>query len=164
MNVWSGLFSPDGTTVVTGSDDKYIRFWNPVTGEKTGEVQVAITPYDMAMNATETLLNYSATDDTSFLTLTVPGAFTPSVGYVSATSSDGVYNPDGTLAAVRTNKTDILLFDIAGNKVATQLKGHSSDINTLVFNPDGTRLASSALDGTIRFWAAGSAAESTPEP
>src|SRR5881628_1028691 len=33
--VWTVAYAPDGLTLVTGSDDRTIRLWNPKTGEPT---------------------------------------------------------------------------------------------------------------------------------
>ncbi len=51
-----------------------------------------------------------------------------------------------------TDKVSIRLWDIAtGENVAT-FWGHSTDVQDLVFSPDGTLLASGGFDGTILLW------------
>ncbi len=51
-----------------------------------------------------------------------------------------------------TDKVSIRLWDIAtGENVAT-FWGHSTDVQDLVFSPDGTLLASGSFDGTILLW------------
>lgn len=163
ITLWSGLFTPDGTTIITGSDDKIIRFWDPLTGKKTGEYAAPFVPYDMALNAQDSVLLYTSGNDTNYLNLTAHSTFTPPVGYTSVTSSGGVFAPDGNLAAVQINDGDIRLFDLGAGQPLTVLKGHTTTINTMVFSPDGTRLVSTGLDGTLRVWATGPAPESTAE-
>ena len=45
----------------------------------------------------------------------------------------------------------IKLWDINGDDLAT-LSGHTNNITTLVFSPDGKTLASSSGDGTVLLW------------
>jgi WD40 repeat protein len=58
---------------------------------------------------------------------------------------------NGRIAA-GTEEGPILLLSAGLTGTPVQLTGHSSAVTGLRFSPDGTRLASSSLDGTIRLW------------
>lgn len=60
--------------------------------------------------------------------------------------------PDGTLLAVASSK-DIWLYDVTGTSAFPfKLTGHTRDVKSLSFNPDGQILASGSADETIRLW------------
>jgi WD40 repeat protein len=64
------------------------------------------------------------------------------------------FSPDGkTLAsAAGWEESDIRLWDVASGNDIGKLDGHTSCANSLVFWPDGNKLASSSADQTIRTW------------
>ncbi|MDX2076820.1 MAG: hypothetical protein SFZ02_10340, partial [bacterium] len=59
--------------------------------------------------------------------------------------------PDGAVIAEALNNGNIALTNADGDVLAT-LIGHTMQVTGLTFNPDGTRLISVGLDGTIRVW------------
>ncbi len=70
------------------------------------------------------------------------------IGGVLATSF--AFSPDEKMLAVATDRGEILLFDLAEPSRAKKvLRGHTAQVLALVFSPDGTRLYSGSLDGTI---------------
>lgn len=61
------------------------------------------------------------------------------------------FHPNGKMLA--TNRfNDIKLWSYPDGKLIDQLRGHTNFIHRLAFSPDGSRLASSSKDGTIRIW------------
>ena len=50
------------------------------------------------------------------------------------------------------SESDIRLWDVATGKEIGRLEGHESWVGSLVFWPDGKKLASSSADQTIRIW------------
>ena len=64
------------------------------------------------------------------------------------------FSPDGkTLAsAAGYGESDIRLWDVATGKEIGRLEGHKAWVGSLVFWPDGKKLASSSADQTIRTW------------
>src|SRR5262249_59310285 len=49
------------------------------------------------------------------------------------------------------------IWDLSTGKELRTLVGHASTINTVVFSPDGTRLATASDDGTAKVWDADTA-------
>jgi len=64
------------------------------------------------------------------------------------------FAPNGKVLAVSCTGTpqSLVLWDVATGEKLQQLRGHSSGVNTVVFSPDSTLLASGGDDGTIRLW------------
>lgn len=61
------------------------------------------------------------------------------------------FSPDGnSLASVNSKK--VILVDVTLGKVIQTFEGHSGNITTVGFSPDGNTLVSGSLDNTIRLW------------
>ncbi|MCX7702250.1 MAG: hypothetical protein N2039_15345 [Gemmataceae bacterium] len=75
-------------------------------------------------------------------------AFDPS-GLVAATAGGGVLTA-GTLQPGRDHR--IRLWDVPDHSIRWQADGHDAPVVCLAFSPDGSLLASGAMDGSIRVW------------
>lgn len=47
---------------------------------------------------------------------------------------------------------DVCIWDAETGEVLSLLRGHAGEITDLAITPDGNRLASASLDGTVRIW------------
>ena len=70
--------------------------------------------------------------------------------------NDLKFSPDGTLLAVAGGQPsaqgDLRLFEVAGWKLKTVLRGHEDVVSCVAFRLDGKKLVSASFDKTIRIW------------
>lgn len=52
----------------------------------------------------------------------------------------------------RNSDTSIRVWDVSTGRMVNKFSGHNRAVLSLSFSPDGKRLASGSVDGTIRFW------------
>jgi WD40 repeat protein len=116
--------TPDGRKVVSASLDKTVRVWDVATGETLSVFHPPVGP------GREGTLNAVA--------ISPDGATVAVGGYPKGGRSSG--------------GVPIFLISLADGRVERVLKGHPGVIDSLDFCPDGTRLASGAIDGTARVW------------
>ena len=118
-------FSQDGRILASGSQDKTVRLWDVATHRQIG---------------------LSLTGHTGSV---VSVAFSPD-GKTLA-SGGGSFVDGNSLI----EDTTVRLWDVATHRqVALSLTGHTGDVESVRFSPDGTILASGGgfLDGTVRLW------------
>ena len=65
---------------------------------------------------------------------------------------DAVFTSDGRNLVVARIPADIEMVDMGTMQVVRQFRGHTRAAYQLAFSPDGSLLASSADDGTLRLW------------
>ena len=154
--VSSVAFSPDGTRIVSGSDDHTIRVWDarsgdvvagPFEGHKSRVTSVAFSPDG-------TRIVSGSYDDTIRVWDARSGDVVagPFEGDTSGVTSVA-FSPDGTRIVSGSYDHTIRVWDArSGDVVAGPFEGHTSEVTSVAFSPDGTRIVSGSYDHTIRVW------------
>ncbi|WP_158633546.1 WD40 repeat domain-containing protein [Tautonia sociabilis] len=167
-------FSPDGSTLVLGTEDEEdagrVAFLDVESGElevlgatlKTTVSRLAVAPAgDRVAASSWRTVNYSDQgelvlfDSSSKEEVARPGS---GIGRIN----DLAFSPDGTTLAVACQRPGgewtVLRFDAATGAAREPVDTPSVEVSSLAFSPDGSLLAMGAHDGAIRLLELGSGA------
>ena len=129
-----------GEAIETFPNGMYPIVFSPCSGMIAGERQHGILLWDV--KRTEPLLTIPLSEADSWLDSL---AFSPCSRYLASGST---WRRDMGI-----KKVAIRLWEVASGKNIATFRGHPTDIQSLVFSPDGTILASGGYDGSILLWA-----------
>jgi WD40 repeat protein/tRNA A-37 threonylcarbamoyl transferase component Bud32 len=139
--VCSVAYSPDGQSIVTGSDDTTVRIWESETGKHITTLSghsdtvwsVAFTPDGKRVvsgGADKTIRVWDAATRAEMLTLR---------GHEEAICSISV-SPDGTRVASSSVDGTARLWDLCNGKEVDLLRKHNGWIECIAFSPDGKQI------------------------
>jgi WD40 repeat protein len=152
--------TPDGTRIVTGSDDNTARVWDASTGAEKLRLDghtrpvsvVAVTP-DGAGIVTGSDDNTARVWDasTGAEKLRLDGHTGPVRG-VAVT-------PDGAHIVTGSEDTTVRVWNAGTGAEQRQLKGHTDYVRGVAVTPDGARIVTGSDDKTARVWDVSTGAE-----
>ncbi|MDI3418714.1 nSTAND1 domain-containing NTPase [Streptomyces luteolus] len=160
--VQSAAFSPDGRTLVTSHDGGKVRLWDARKRKPTAVLEGAGGP--VAVSPDGTTIVTGGPQGTAVLwdarTHRKTGELRLHRDEKNVALHDVALSPDGTTLAVtvygagvdKSDQSEVQLWDVRKKRRTATLKGHTGQVNSLAFSPDGATLATGASDATTRLW------------
>jgi outer membrane protein assembly factor BamD (BamD/ComL family)/uncharacterized protein YjiK len=162
QEVWLGLtehseisvaYSPDGTTLASGSRDGTVIVWDAVTGERLRTLKGhTYGANSVAFSPDGTTLASGANDNTVIVWDVETGERLRTLEGHARPVESVAFSPDGTTLASGADDNTVIVWDaVTGERLRT-LEGHTGGVNSVAFSPDGGTLASGSWDDTVILW------------
>jgi WD40 repeat protein len=181
LNRYGLAFSPDGRHVAVTGHDPGVTVWDVITGEKIQALRGhASVVKNVAFSPDGALLASGAGDiargepgevkvwrwRTGEEVFTLRGhtdpiygvAFSPTPGLTLA--GPGSAGPPRLVSASQDHTVKV--WDLNAGREALTIRAHADTVRAVAFSPDGWRLATACVDGTVALWDATPPADETP--
>ncbi|NTG32408.1 PQQ-binding-like beta-propeller repeat protein [Agrobacterium rhizogenes] len=156
-DVRTGSFSPDGTQVVTTSDDDTVRIWNPNNGEQTYQFSLpgkSAPPDDYTTSA-----EYSPDGTKIVITrsdglIAIADSATHEIQPLQERGAFALrasFSPDNNKVVVASDDGSAVIWDVR-QRTKTPLPKQFLSVGDASFSPDGRLIATASADNIARIW------------
>ncbi|MEG4027206.1 MULTISPECIES: AAA-like domain-containing protein [unclassified Microcoleus] len=143
-------FSPDSQTIVTATDDNYIKLW-----QNNGTLQASLTAHTdkirMAIFSPSGQILVSASNDKTVKIWQRNGELIHNLKGHSGQITSVSFSPDGKIIASASTDGTFKLWKTDGEEFLS-LKVERGWITSANFSPDGQIIAAAGTDGTVKLW------------
>jgi eukaryotic-like serine/threonine-protein kinase len=145
------IFSPEGKRLLTIEKPWTGRVWDLATSRQL--ISFSAREVDISADGRHVV----AIEDSKFRAILRDATSGAELSILTPDGMGGrsaVFSPDGARLAIGLDYpvSEVRLLDLAGDGKPIILTGHKNAVDWLAFSPDGSNLASSSLDQTIRLW------------
>ena len=146
-------FSPDGTTLVSGSgwSEGEIGLWDLSTGIRTATLEPRAWVKYMDISPDGGTLASGTGGPGIELWDLATGTRTALLEGQTSPGTSVSFSPDGTVLVAGEEDGSVRLWDLATGSNTSTFK-HTEEAGSVSFSPDGTTVASASADGTVKLW------------
>lgn len=146
-------YSPNGASILTGSDDETAKLWDAVNGKELRSFKGHSAPVvGVAFSPDGTNVLTGSWDRTAKQWDVASGkqlrSFEGHLNFVSSVA----FSPDGGQVLTGSEDMTARLWDVASGKQLRSFEGHSGGVNSVAFGAGGQTVFTASSDGTTRMW------------
>lgn len=149
----SSPFSPDGTQLVTSSQDNTARIWDTRRGHEiaklnghTGTVMSAVFSLDGRRVVT------ASADGTARIWSAHSGLEIAALRGHNGPVNSAAFSPDGSRVITESGDGSARVWDANIGREVAVLRGHKDRITSAIFSSDSKRVLTASWDGTVQVW------------
>ena len=150
--VWAVAWSPDGTTLASGSNDQTVKLWDAATGAERTTLHGHSGPVRaVAWSPDGTTLASGSGDGTVKLWDAATGAERTTLRGHQAWVQAVAWSPDSKTVASGSGDQTVKLWDAVRGTERATLRGHQAWVQAVAWSPDGKTLAAVAAGQGMRY-------------
>ena len=170
-SVYSALYSPDGKYIVTASRDSTAKVWNAVSGQLVANLQGNKKRVTSAFFSPDGKHILTRGDNSLIIEESEMKVWNPITGQLVTVlkgHTQGIasasFSPDGeyivTISGSFTLKKDggngdhtaVKVWNAANGQLLADLKGHTREVSSASFSPNGKYIVTASNDSTAKVW------------
>ncbi|MGD9229948.1 MAG: caspase family protein [Desulfobacterales bacterium] len=152
-DVTSVAFSPDGTMVVSGSQDNTVKVWDVTSGREIvtlkGHKNMV---WSVDFSPDGNFVISGSRDGFLILWDILSGKKIRTMGGNKGQILTVKFHKSGKYALSGSNAAELKLWDLKSGRAVRIFKGHTKHIKSLDFSPDGKYIVSGGSDKSVRVW------------
>ena len=151
--VTNAVFSPDGQSIVTASDDHTARIWSTATGRLLAKLEGHTSRVNSVAFSPDSHWIVTASDDhTARIWNAAAGKLLATLEGHSEAVNSVTFSPDATRIVTASDDRSIRIWNAVTGQPLDELEGHSRRVNCAVFSPDSQRIVTASDDQTAQIW------------